>query len=297
MNKNELTIMDENEIKNKIYTIRGLQVMLDRDLAELYNVKAIRLREQIKRNPKRFPADFMLQLNDKEINYLLSQNAIPSRKHLGGSLPLAFTEQGAASLSSVLTNDKAIQVNIQIMRAFVAMRKFLLTNAQLFQRIDKTEQKLLEHDYKFERVFSLIEDKGIKPEKGIFFDGQIFDAYKFFSDLIRSANKSIVLIDNYIDDSVLTLFNKRKKDVKVTIFTKEISKQLLLDLKKYNSQYPLIEVKEFNPSHDRFIIIDNREVYHFGASLKDLGKKWFAFSKFDKETFTLLDKLEKRGNT
>ena len=153
MNKNELTIMDENEIKNKIYTIRGLQIMLDRDLAELYNVKAIRLREQIKRNPKRFPADFMFQLNDKEIDYLLSQNAIPSRKHLGGSLPLAFTEQGVASLSSVLTNDKAIQVNIQIMRAFVAMRKFLLTNAQLFQKIYKTEQKLLEHDDKFEKIF------------------------------------------------------------------------------------------------------------------------------------------------
>ena len=296
MNKNELTIMDENEIKNKIYTIRGLQVMLDRDLAELYNVKAIRLREQIKRNPKRFPADFMFKLNDNEIDYLLSQNAIPSRKHLGGSLPLAFTEQGVASLSSVLTNDKAIKVNIQIMRAFVSMRKFLLNNAQIFQRIGRTEQKILEHDDKFDKIFDIIQSRSIKPEKGIFFDGQIFDAHKFFSDIIRTANASIILIDNYIDDSVLTLFTKRKENVNVTIFTKEISGQLSLDLKKYNSQYPSIEVKEFKRSHDRFMIIDNKEVYHFGASLKDLGKKWFAFSKFDKEAFTLLDKLElKRG--
>ncbi|MBS3150974.1 ORF6N domain-containing protein, partial [Candidatus Woesearchaeota archaeon] len=165
-------------------------------------------------------------------------------------------------------------------------------NAQLFQRLDKTEQKLLEHDNKFEQVFNLIESKEIKPEKGIFFDGQIFDAHKFFSDIIRTANISIILIDNYIDDSVLTLFGKRKENVKVTIFTKEISKQLSMDLKKYNSQYPSIEVKEFKRSHDRFMIIDNREVYHFGASLKDLGKKWFAFSKFDKEALTLLDKLE-----
>lgn len=287
--------MDEYEIKNKICTIRGVQVMLDRDLAELYNVKAIRLREQIKRNPKRFPTDFMFKLNNKEIDYLLSQNAIPSRKHLGGSLPLAFTEQGVANLSSVLTNDKAIQINIQIMRAFVAMRKFLLTNAQLFQRIDKTEQKLLEHDNKFNEIFDIIQSKDIKPEKGVFFDGQVFDAHKFFLDIIRTANNSIVLIDNYIDDSVLTLFNKRKKNVEVIIFTKEISNELLLDLKKYNSQYSPIEIKEFKQSHDRFMIIDNREVYHFGASLKDLGEKWFAFSKFDKEAFNLLDKLKKSG--
>src|SRR3989344_9149947 len=216
MNKNELTIMDENEIKNKIYTIRGLQVMLDRDLAELYNVKAIRLREQIKRNPKRFPADFMFQLNDIEYKNLRSQIVIPSDNGLRSQivtikskrgthrkyLPYAFTEQGVAMLSAVLKSETAVKVSIQIMEAFVAMRKFLLTNAQLFQRINKTEQKLLEHDDKFERVFSLIENKGVKPEKGIFFNGQIFDAYKFFSDIIRSANNSIVLIDNYIDDSV-----------------------------------------------------------------------------------------------
>src|SRR3989344_8432187 len=265
--------------------------MLDKDLAELYEVKAIRLREQVKRNSKRFPSDFMFQLNTKEVELLVSQNAIPSIKNLGGYLPYVFTEQGVANLSSVLTNDKAIDVNIQIMRTFVVMRKFISSNAQIFQRLDVVERKQIEQDKKFEEIFDVMQSRDIKPEKGIFFDGQIFDAYKFVSDLVRAAHNSIVLIDNYIDDSVLTLFSKRNKNVHVTIFTKEISKQLSLDLVKYNSQYPSIELKEFKQSHDRFLIIDNKEVYHFGASLKDLGKKWFAFSKFDKDAFKLLDKI------
>src|SRR3989344_6921145 len=288
---NNPLVLSTDKIKSKIYTIRGIQVMLDKDLAELYEVKAIRLREQVKRNNKRFPSDFMFQLTDLEVEFLVSQNAIASKKHLGGYLPYAFTEQGVANLSGVLTNDKAIEVNIQIMRAFVAMRRFLASNAQVFQRLDYVEKKQIEHDHKFEEIFDAIQSKDIKPEKGIFFEGQIFDAHKLVSDIIRSANKSIVLIDNYIDDSVLTLFSKRNKSVSVTIFTKEISKQLILDLAKYNLQYPHLEVKEFDQSHDRFLIIDDKEVYHFGASLKDLGKKWFAFSKFDKEAFKLLDKL------
>ncbi len=290
MEENQL-VLSADSIKRKIYTIRGVQVMLDKDLADLYEVKAIRLREQVKRNGKRFPPDFMFQLTASEVEFLVSQNAIPSKKHLGGYLPYAFIEQGVANLSSVLTNDKAIEVNVQIMRAFVAMRKFISSNAQIFHRLDVVEKKQLEYDKKFDQVFDAIQSKGIKPEKGIFFDGQVFDAYKFVSDIIRTAGKSIILVDNYVDDSVLTLFSKRNKNVQVTIFTKEISKKLSLDLAKHNSQYPPIQVKEFTQSHDRFLIIDNKEVYHFGASLKDLGKKWFAFSKFDKEAFNLLDKL------
>ncbi len=287
---NEL-ISGEKSIQHKIHFIRGLQVMLDKDLAELYGVKAIRLREQVKRNNKRFPQDFMFQLTDSEVELMVSQNAIASKKYLGGYLPYAFTEQGVANLSSVLTNEKAIEVNIQIMRTFVSMRRFITTNAQIFQRLDVVERKHIEYDEKFEEVFDAIQNKDIKPENGIFFEGQIFDAYKFVSDLIRTAEKSIVLIDNYIDDSVLTLLSKRKKEVKIIIFTKEISKQLALDVVKYNSQYPPIEVREFKEAHDRFLIIDDVMVYHFGASLKDLGKKWFGFSKFDKEAFRLLDKL------
>ena len=177
------------------------------------------------------------------------------------------------------------------MRAFVAMRKFIALNATVFHRLDKVETKQIEHDKKFDEIFDAIQSRDIKPERGIFFDGQIFDSYKFVSDIIRTADKSIVLIDNYIDDSVLTLFIKRNKNVRVAIFTKELSKQLSLDLAKYNLQYSPIEIKEFKQSHDRFLIIDNKEVYHIGASLKDLGKKWFAFSKFNKEAFKLLEKL------
>lgn len=294
MNK-KLAIFNQENIKSKIYTIHGLQVMLDRDLAKLYNIETRTLKQAVNRNEKRFPSDFMFILTEKEIDILVSQNVIPSKKHLGGAFPYAFTEQGVANLSSVLNSDKAIEVNIQIMRAFVAMRKFISLNSQLFQRMDVIEKKQIESDKKIDQIFDIIQSKEIKPEKGIFFDGQIFDAHKFFSDIIRTANTSIILIDNYIDDSVLTLFTKRKENVDVAIFTKEISKQLSIDLKKYNSQYPTIEIKEFKKSHDRFLIIDNKEVYHFGASLKDLGKKWFAFSKFDKEALAMLDKLELKG--
>ncbi|MEK6948227.1 MAG: ORF6N domain-containing protein [Nanoarchaeota archaeon] len=288
---NNLLELSADNIKNRIYTIRNMQVMLDKDLAELYEVKAIRLREQVKRNNKRFPSDFMFQLTDSEVEFLVSQNAIPSKKHLGGYLPYAFTEQGVANISSIITNNRAIEVNVQIMRAFVTMRRFITTNAEVFHRLERVEKKQVEHDNKFDEIFDAIQSKDIKPEKGIFFDGQIFDSYKFVSDIIRTADKSIILIDNYIDDSILTLFSKRNKNVFVKIFTKDVSKQLLLDLTKYNLQYPLIEIKEFKKSHDRFLIIDNNEVYHIGASLKDLGKKWFAFSKFNKEAFELLDRL------
>jgi len=289
---NELKILDEDRIKSRIFNLRGLHVMLDRDLAELYEVETRRINEQVKRNIKRFPSDFMFQLSKKEYANLMSQSAI-SRSEWGGTrkMPLVFTEQGVATLSGVLNSDKAIEINIQIIRAFVAIRRFLAANARVFYRLDNVEKKQLEHDRKFEQVFDAIESKDIKPEKGIFFEGQVFDAYRFVSDIIRSAKKSIILIDNFIDDSVLTLFNKRKRDVEVKIFTKDVSKQLKLDLKKYNLQYPPIDIIKFKDSHDRFLIIDNKEVYHIGASLKDLGKKWFAFSKFDKDAFGMLSRL------
>ena len=299
-------MISSNSIKDKIHTIRGLQVMLDRDLAELYGVLTGNLNKAVKRNIERFPKDFMFQLTEDESKNLKFQFGISSddslrfqngilKKERGKHrkyLPYAFTEQGVATLSGVLKSPKAVEINIQIVRAFVSMRKFIASNAQIFQRLDTVEKKQLEHDGKFNKIFDAIESKDIKAEKGIFFDGQIFDAYTFISDIVRSARKSIILIDNYIDDSVLILFNKRNECVEVKIFTKEISKQLRLDLKKHNSQYPPIGIQEFNRSHDRFIIIDNKEVYHFGASLKDLGKKWFAFSKFDKEAFKLLERLE-----
>lgn len=293
--KEEISLSADT-IKNRIYTIRGMQVMLDADLAELYNVETGALNRTAKRNIERFPREFMFQLTEQEYNSLRCQFGILEtgrgvhRKYL----PYAFTEQGVAMLSGVLKSGTAVKISIQIINAFVIMKKFISSNAQIFQRLDNVERKHIEYDQKFEQVFDAIQSKQIKPEKGIFFDGQIFDAYKFVSDIIRTATKSITLVDNYIDDSVLTLFSKRSKNVQVTIFTREISKQLSLDLTKYNSQYPVIEIKMFKKSHDRFIIIDNKKVYHLGASLKDLGKKWFAFSKFDKEALKLLDKLESK---
>ncbi|MDD4127816.1 MAG: ORF6N domain-containing protein [Methanomicrobium sp.] len=286
-----------DQIQNKIYSVRGLQVMLDKDLAAYYGVKPIRLREQIRRNITRFPPDFMFQLTDEEIETMVSQNAIPSRQHLGGARPYMFTEQGVAATSSVLTSERAVEVSIQIMRAFVAMRRFLLTNAQVFQRLDILEHKQLITDEKINTVFSAIENKVILPKQGIFFEGQIFDAYQFVSDLVRSAEKSIILVDNYVDDTILTLFTKRKKNVSLLILTKTISQQMQLDVAKYNCQYPPVKILEFKKSHDRFLILDDTEVYHFGASLKDLGKKWFAFSKIDKDSITIIKRISELNNT
>ncbi|MDD4352974.1 MAG: ORF6N domain-containing protein [Candidatus Nanoarchaeia archaeon] len=284
-----------DKIKNRIYSLRGIQVMLDMDLAEFYKVKIKRLNEQVKRNIERFPDNFMFQITLEEYNILRSQFATLNngRGQHKKYLPYAFTEQGVAMLSGVLKSNTAVKISIHIINAFVSMRRFISSNAQIFQRLDNIEIKQIEYDKKFEEVFDAIQSKEINPDKGIFFEGQIFDAYKFVSDLIRTAKESIIFVDNYIDDSVLTLFSKKDKNVKVIIFTKEVSKQLMLDLKKYNSQYSSIELKEFDKSHDRFMIIDNKEIYHFGASLKDLGKKWFAFSKFDKEAiYALLDRLK-----
>jgi len=177
------------------------------------------------------------------------------------------------------------------MQAFVEMKKFVLTNAAIFQRLEKVELKLSQTDKKFEQLFSALENKSIKPRQGIFFNGQIYDAYVFVTDLIRSAQKSLILIDNYVDDTVLTLLTKRKKNVRATIYTNKIIKQLALDLQKHNAQYEPVKIIEFKNAHDRFLIIDDKELYHFGASLKDLGKKWFAFSKMNIQVFEMLKRL------
>ena len=282
-------------IERHIYTIRGIQVMLDRDLAELYGVKPIRLREQVKRNCNRFPEDFMFQISEDEVDYMVSQNAIPSRRHLGGTLPYVFTEQGVAGISGVLNSTRAVEINIAIMRAFVKMRQFLADNANLFMRLESIEKRQLLHelkaDEKFEQLFNALEDKSIKPKQGIFYDGQIFDAYAFVCDLVRSARQRIILIDNYVDESVLTLLSKRGEQVCTQILTKSISKELALDIEKFNRQYPAIDVQTFTLSHDRFLIIDD-DIYHIGASLKDLGKKWFAFSKMDVSAIEMLQRVK-----
>ena len=290
MGSDKLVALNEESLRNKIYNIRGKQVILDNDLANFYEVSVKVLNQAVKRNVERFPREFMFQLDESELIILRSQivttNVNWSKKRF---LPYVFTEQGVAMLSGVLRSDTAIKVSIQIINAFVSMRKFLFRNAEIFMRLDNIEKKQFYQENKFELVFKALET--YKPKQGVFFNGQIFDPYELVSKLIKDAKKNIVLIDNYIDETVLTLFSKREKEVNVIIYTKEITEQLRLDLKKFNLQYDPIKIKEFNKSHDRFLIIDG-QVYHFGASLKDLGKKWFAFSKFDKDSLKILNKLK-----
>ena len=272
------------DIQPLIRIIRGQHVMLDRDLAVLYRVETRVLNQAVKRNLERFPEDFMFQLTKEEFEIWKSQ-FVTSKSILMGArkLPYAFTEQGIAMLSSVLKSQTAVDVNIRIMRAFVSMRRFIATNSQLFQRLETIEYHQLEMkqhqeitDKRIDEVFKRL-DANIPPVQGIFYDGQVFDAYRFVSDLMRKAKKSIVLIDNYVDDTVLTLLDKREVGVAATIYTQRISSQFQLDVDRHNIQYPHIEIKQFNKAHDRFLLIDD-EVYHIGASIKDLGKKWFGFT-------------------
>lgn len=286
-------VLNEESIKNKIFTIRGLQVMLDRDLAELYQVETKVFNQAVKRNENRFPDDFRFQLSEIEKTELVTIcDRFSSLKHSSVN-PYAFTEQGVSMLSAVLKSDIAVDVSVKIIRSFVNMRKFISNNAIIFQRLETLEQKQFSNDEKFNKLFEAIEEKSIKPTQGIFYDGEVYDAYLFVSNLIKSAKESIVLVDNYLDESVLTMLSKRQTNVTATIYTKNITAQLELDIKKHNAQYPKVTLKKFDASHDRFLILDARELYHIGASLKDLGKKWFAFSKFDMESFDILKRLQK----
>ncbi len=291
---NELIQIDA--IKSRIFTIRGMQVMLDSDLAELYGVETKNLNLAVKRNIERFPNTFRFQLAEEEYKVLRLQIETSNEKRGGRRYaPFVFTEQGVAMLSAVLRSETAIKVSIRIMEAFVSMRHFILENEQISKRFEIIEKRQMEYkietDSRIEKVLSALESKQIQPKQGIFFDGQVFDAHKFVSDIVRSAEKSIILIDNYVDDTVLTLFSKRKQGVTLKILTKNLSKQIQLDTQKFNEQFPPAEIIEFNHSHDRFMIIDNHDLYLFGASLKDLGRKWFGFAKMDIESTEILAKL------
>ena len=287
-------IITSKEIENQIYTVRGQQVMLDSDLASIYQVETKVFNQAVKRNANRFPESFRFQLAQQEFDTInLRSQIVTSSLNYGGRryLPYVFTEQGIAMLASVLRSTVAIKVSIEIMNAFVEMRRMLMSNASLFHRLYKIELKQLEADQKFEEIFKALESDKLQSDKGIFCNGQIFDAYTFVSDIIRSAKISIILIDNYVDDTVLTLLGKREQSVTAKIYTKNINNQLQLDLQRYSSQYPAIEIELFSDAHDRFLIIDDTELYHIGASLKDLGKKWFAFSRMDVEVVRMLSLL------
>lgn len=305
--QNELVSIEN--IQHKIFTTRGQQVMLDSDLAQLYGVETKVFNQAVKRNISRFPETFRFQLTQAEYDSLrpqfvtlnvaadLRSQSVTSSGHGGRRyFPYVFTEQGVAMLSAVLRSETAIQTSIRVIDAFVTMRRFLSANSGLLQRMDTLEKRQIRHeltiDERFDTVFDALESKSLNPTQGIFFDGQIFDAYVFINDLLRQAKKSIVLIDNYIDDSVLVQLAKRRNGVSATILTKTISKTLLQDLEKHNAQYPPIQIHEFSDSHDRFLILDGETVYHLGASLKDLGKKWFAFSRMNKDGLKVMERVD-----
>ena len=305
---NSLVVQDNisnEEINNLIYTIRGKQVMLDSDVAMLYHYPTKRINEAVNRNKQRFPENFCFQLTDEEYkslrfknftfneinskdinedNSLRSQIATLDESAGRGKhrkyLPYVFTEQGIAMLSGLLKNDIAIQVSINIMNAFVEMRKFLAVNGQLFERLTNVEYKLLEHDKKFDKVFDQLQNEENIKQK-IFFEGQIYDAYSLIIDIFKKANKKILIIDNYIDDSVLKMLTKKNKNIEVVILTSDKSKIQKIDIQKFNKEYPILKVAKTNKFHDRFIVIDNKEMYHLGASIKDLGKKCFGINRIE----------------
>ena len=284
---------DTENIKNLIYTIRGKQVMLDSDVAMLYHYETKKINQTVKRNIERFPKKFCFQLTEDEMENLRSQFVTSSLKkeNYGGRryLPYVFTEQGIAMLSGLLKNKIAVQVSIYIMDAFVEMRKFITNNAQVFERLTNVEYKifeqnkmLTEHEKKFEKVFNeLQKEKTAEFKQSIFFDGQIYDAYSLIIDIIKQAEHKILIIDNYIDDSILKILSKKNKNVEAVVLTSPNCNLNRLDINKFNKQYPVLKVARTNKFHDRFIVIDNKKLYHVGASLKDLGKKCFAISKIE----------------
>ena len=276
------------KIEDKILIIRGQQVMIDRDLAKFYRVETKVLNQAVKRNIERFPEDFMFVLTQSEKEELVTNCDRFNILKPSTTSPYAFTEQGVAMLASVLKSEVAVEANIRIMRAFVAVRRFLQSNYKLFAEIDSIKKHQLEHDIhliesdkRIDELFDKMDRYKIEYRQGIFFKGQIFDAYAKFESFIAEAEKEIVLIDNYVDLSVLERLTKKQKDVKVTIYTHQKTEISALDIQKFNEQYPLVTLKYTENIHDRFLIIDSKILYHIGASLKDLGKKCFAFEVLD----------------
>ena len=259
------------EIKQKIYWIRGKQVILDSDIAKSYEVETKKLNQAVKRNIQRFPKEFCFKLTENEVENLRSQIVTSSlyKNNYGGRryLPYAFTEQGVAMLSAILHSDKAIQVSIKIMNAFIEMRKIFTMNGQAFDRISTLEYKQIENEKKFDKIFDLMQNNETVRQK-IFFEGQVWDSYALIIKIIKSAREKILIIDNYIDDSILEMLSKKNKNVEVVILTSNNSNISKLDIQKFNKEYPILKVAKTNKFHDRFIVIDNKELYHSRSIIK-----------------------------
>ncbi len=294
MEENKLAIQNEltnEDIKNLIYTIRGKQVMLDSDVARLFEYATKDLNRNVKNNIERFPEYYCFQLTDEEYKSLrckiftLNENGRGQHRKY---LPYAFTEYGITMLAGLLKSQVAVNVSIKIVNSFIEMRKFLASNGQVFERLTNVEYQLQEHNKKFDEVFNQLQ-LGENIKQRIFFDGQIYDAYSIIIDIIKKANKKILIIDNYIDDSVLKMLSKKKINVEAVILTSDKSNIENLDVKKFNKEYPILKVAKTNKFHDRFIVIDNKEMYHLGASIKDLGKKCFGINKI--EDMEIIEKI------
>ena len=280
-----LVIVDNKEIQSMIYTFRGKQVMIDRDLAYLYNVETKALNQAVKRNISRFPESFRFQISDDEKDELVTNcDRFKTLKHSSLN-PYAYTEQGIAMLSAVLRSDVAVEVSVKIMNSFVEMRKFLLSNREMFARLDRVELKQLETNKKLEEVFDYIATTKEVKQK-IFFNGQIYDAFSLMVELVEKAGTELILIDNYVDINTLNILSKKKDGVNVLIVTSGKGNLTEKDIAKFNSQYPKLKVKINEDFHDGFIIIDRKEVYHIGASIKDAGKKSFGITKLEVEELT-----------
>ena len=288
---NEIAIIEDKNIKGLIYTIRGRQVMLDNDVAFLFEYETKDLNRNVRNNIERFPEYYCFQLTEEEYDSLRCKNFTLNKSGRGQHrkyMPYAFTEHGITMLAGLLKSQIAVSVSIKIVDAFIEMRKFILSNAQVFERLTNIEYELLEHNKRFDIVFNeLQKDDNFKQK--IFFEGQIWDSYSLIIDIIKSAKKKIVIIDNYVDDSILKMLTKKRRGVEVVILTSEKSNVLKLDIQKFNKEYPVLKVATTNKFHDRFIIIDNKELYHLGASIKDLGKKCFGINKIEDKT--IIDKI------
>lgn len=286
--ENEIELISDDEIKNSIYTIRGRQVMLDSDVARFYQYETKNVNKAVKRNIEKFPEDFCFRLTENEVREMWFQFGTTSKELKYRSekyLPYVFTVEGISMLAGVLKTERAIKVSIQIIRAFVEMRKFIASNGQIFKRLSDIEYNLVEHDKKFDLVFEQLQTKQIESQK-IFFEGQIYDAYSLIIDIIQKANNKIVIIDNYVDKSILDMLTKKKVNIEAVIITSTKNNNIQnIDVQKFNKQYPILKLGKTDKFHDRFIIIDNKELYHCGASIKDLGKKCFGINKIEDERY------------
>ncbi len=286
MRKKQLICQEKflnKDIKNLIYTIRGMQVMLDSDVANLFKYTTKNINKSVKNNAEKFPEYYCFQLTTKEYNFLITRRyniTKIGRSNNRKYLPYVFTEYGITMLAALLKSEVAVNISIKIVNIFMQMRKNFSENNQVFERLTSLEYKLLEQEKKINNILGELKfEENIKQK--IFFKGQIYDAYSIIIDIIKSANKKILIIDNYIDDNVLKMLSKKKKDVEVTILTSIKSNIEKLDIKKFNKEYPILKLEKTNKFHDRFIIVDNKEMYHLGASIKDLGKKCFGINKIE----------------